>query len=94
MPMQFCFPLSSRHFSISYPKTYKALSDKENLYGYPNGIVLLYSGGQAYDVVVEVWNTKEAYQKEYALRMADLTVKQVSEKYITLLDNTKMPGNE
>src|SRR4030042_2813697 len=41
-------------FSISYPEDYKALSDQNNLYGWPNGLVLFYKGGQSYDIAVEV----------------------------------------
>lgn len=76
-------------FEISYPKSFKAQTSKEDLYGYPKGILLLYSGGQAYDVIVEVWNTKAEYEKEYAGRLSDLTVFESKGKFITVLDNTK-----
>jgi hypothetical protein len=81
-------------FEIAYPKNYKALDDKENLYGYENGIVLIYAGGQAYDVIIEVWNTKAEYETAYVSRMADVTVHEVNGKFITLVDNTNEPENK
>jgi len=81
-------------FTIAYEKPYRAMDDADNLYGYPHGVVLIYAGGQAYDIVVEVWDTKAAYEKEYATRMADVTVHEVKGKFITLLDNTKEAGNK
>ncbi len=81
-------------FEISYPKSYKALDDAENLYGYPHGIVLLYEGGQAYDVVIEVWDTKAAYESNYSSRLSDVTVVESNGKFITLLNNTQSPDNE
>lgn len=80
-------------FEISYPDTYEALDDEENLYGWPNGIVLLYNGGQAYDIAVEVWDTEAEYIEAYSARMDDVTVKEIDEEYITLLDNTQEEEN-
>lgn len=80
-------------FKISYPENYQALDDSENLYGYPNGVVLFYQGGQAYDLVVEVWDNKTDYEAKYGSRMDELTVKQVGVKYITLLNNTQAIDN-
>ena len=80
-------------FEISYPNPYRPLDSKADLSGYPKGIVLIYSGGQAYDVVVEVWNTKEEYESNYATRMADVTVVKSNGKFITLLNNTHAPEN-
>lgn len=79
-------------FQISYPNTYQALDDKNNLYGWPNAVVLLYNGGQAYDIAIEVWNTQAEYQKKYVLEDG-LTVKKVGDKYITLWDATREEGN-
>lgn len=81
-------------FTISYPNSYKALDDANNLYGYPHGIVLLYSGGQAYDVVIESWNTQAEYENAYSSRMPDVTVVKSNGKFITLLDNTKSAENK
>lgn len=81
-------------FEISYPKSYKALDGKSDLSGYPNGIVLIYSGGQAYDVVVEVWNTKSEYESNYASRLSDLTVVKSKDKFITIFNNTSSPENK
>ena len=37
-------------FEISYPASYLALGDAENLYGWANGLLLLYNSGQSYDI--------------------------------------------
>jgi len=81
-------------FSLSYPDKYKALDSQDDLYGYPHGIVLLYTGGQAYDIIVEIWNTKAEYETEYGPRVGELTVLEKDGKFITLLNNTKLPENQ
>jgi len=73
-------------FEISYPKTYKALDDSDNLYGWPDAVVLFYAGGQSYDMAVEVWDTKTEYENKYPTQIDNLTVKRVGDKYITLLN--------
>lgn len=72
-------------FEISYPQSYKALSDKENLYGWPNAVVLIYDGGQSYDLPIEVWNTKAEYEAKYK-NASNLVVKEVNDKFITLMN--------
>jgi cytoskeletal protein RodZ len=72
-------------FQIAYPPKYKALTDKENLYSWPNAVVLIYSGGQSYDLPIEVWNSESEYQAKYK-NEPNLVVKKVSGKVITLLN--------
>lgn len=84
---------STYGFEIMYPKTYKALDDKNNLYGWPNGIVLFYKGGQSYDIAIQAWNTKEDYEKAYPGGSYEVTVKQVNNKYLTIVNLTKDPQN-
>jgi hypothetical protein len=79
-------------FEISYPEKYKVLTDKENLYGWPKAVALIYAGGQAYDIAIEVWKTEAEYQAKYT-SLQDLTVKKVGENIITLLDATKKGDN-
>ncbi len=81
-------------FGISYEKPYRVLEDKDSLSGYPKAIALVYGGGQAYDIVIEVWNSKAEYEKEYKTRLADLTVHEVNGKFITFLDMTKESNNK
>ncbi len=76
------------NFQFSHPPEFEALDDENNLYGWPNGVVLLHQGGQAYDIPVEVWDTQAEYQQKYATRMSEITVKQAGGKYITFLNNT------
>ena len=72
-------------FEISYPVNYKALSDSENLYGWPKGIVLFYGGGQSYDLVIEYWNSVAEYEAKYKTQ-SNVTVKKVGSYYITMLN--------
>ena len=63
-------------FEFSYPETYKVLTDKENLYGWPKAILLLYKGGQSYDLAIEVWDSAKPNY--------DLSVKTKDGQFITL----------
>lgn len=72
-------------FSISFPAQYKALTDAKNLYGWPNAVVLIYGGGQSYDLVIEHWNNQADYQAKYP-NQNNLVVKQMGNVYITLLN--------
>jgi hypothetical protein len=81
-------------FELWYSPEYKVLADSENLYGYPHGVALLYQGGQAYDLVIEAWDSQAEYEAAYGSRMSDLTVIQAKGKFITILDNTLTPENQ
>ena len=72
-------------FQIFHPDSYKVLNDKENLYGWPDAIVLLYNGGQSYDLPIEVWDFKTEYVDKYK-DDPRLTVKEVKGKFITLFN--------
>ncbi len=82
------------HFQISYPPEYKALDDAENLYGWPHAVVLLYNGGQSYDIPIEVWDTADAYKQKYGTGNYKYVVKQIGGKYITILNATDLESNE
>lgn len=77
-------------FEISYPATYEALSDQNNLYGWPNAIVLLYKGGQSYDLPIEHWNSEEEYQTKYS-GQTNYVVQKVNGKFITLFNTNLSP---
>ncbi|MFH1971039.1 MAG: hypothetical protein ABIJ05_01495 [Patescibacteria group bacterium] len=72
-------------FEISYPSSYKALTDEENLYGWPNGIVLIYAGGQSYDLVIEHWSTQSEYENKYR-NQSNITIKKIGDVYISMLN--------
>lgn len=72
-------------FEISFPPKYKALDDTNNLYGYPNGIVLIYGGGQSYDLVIEHWSNQSEYENKYR-NQSNITVKKIGDVYISLLN--------
>lgn len=78
-------------FEFSYPETYKVLTDKENLYGWPKAILLLYKGGQSYDLAVEIWNTEAEYKEKYADASILTVFKTKDGKFITLLNQNKTP---
>lgn len=78
-------------FTISFPANFKALSDKDNLYGWPNGVVLIYGGGQAYDIAVEIWNTEAEYKAKYPGE--NLAVYTINGKFLTIADQTKSAEN-
>lgn len=79
-------------FSIMYPADYQVLTDKDSLSGWENGVALIYNGGQAYDVAIQVWDSAAQYQQAYPNAGDDLTVQLVKGKYITLFNATKEPG--
>ncbi len=80
-------------FQISYPDNYEALDDENNLYGWPNGVMLLHGGGQAYDVVVEAWDSEQEYLEKYPGGDSEVMVEQINDKYITVHDNTNQEKN-
>lgn len=55
------------NFEISYPPAYEALVDEDSLSGWPNALVLIYRGGQVYDIALEKWDSVEAYQEKYSI---------------------------
>lgn len=77
-------------FEISYPFSYQALDDSNNLYGWPNGIVLFYDGGQSYDLAIEHWSSVTDYESKYP-NASNLTVHQVGNYYLTLLNTNFEP---
>ena len=81
-------------FEFTYDAPYKVLVSKDDLYGYPNGVALIYKGGQAYDIVVEAWDSKAAYEAEHAGNLANLVAFESKGKFITFYDNTQELGNK
>lgn len=78
-------------FEISYPNKYKVLTDKENMYGWPKAIALIYGGGQSYDLAIEYWTTEAEYQKKYDSSYKNVVVKKVGNFYITLINTNFEP---
>jgi len=81
-------------FEFTYKAPFKVLVSKDDLYGYPNGVALIYNGGQAYDIVIEAWDSKAVYETEHAGNLANLTAFESKGKFITFYDNTQEPGNK
>lgn len=75
-------------FKFSYPPEFEALDSVDDLYGWPDGVALLYKGGQAYDIPIEIWDNQSDYQTKYQNRLSELEVKQINGKYVTFLNNT------
>lgn len=81
-------------FEISYPSNYEALDDANNLYGWPYAVVLLYNGGQAYDVVVEVWDSMNEYTSKHpATETFDVEIRTINGKFISATDYTMEGSN-
>ncbi len=80
-------------FEISYPSDYQALDDAENLYGWPNGIVLLYNGGQSYDIAIQVWDSQAEPLANYPNAGENLWIFPVGDKFISVFDVTMEPEN-
>jgi hypothetical protein len=78
-------------FEISFPQSYQALDDSQNLYGWPNGVVLIYGGGQSYDVAIEVWDSQSDYQNKYPNQ--NLLVEKIGNQYLTVADITQESQN-
>jgi len=78
-------------FEFLYPQEYKVLTDSENLYGWPKAILLLYKGGQSYDMAVEVWNTEAEYKAKYTDTSTFSVLKTKDGKFITLSNANKDP---
>ena len=72
-------------FSISFPPRYKALTDKENMYGWPKAVVLIYGGGQSYDLVIEHWSSMAEYEKVYK-NETRTSVRKIGVNYISFFN--------
>lgn len=78
-------------FEFEYPKGYEALDDSDNLYGWKNGIVLLYGGGQAYDFAVQVWSSTEDFENNFGPNKEDVEIVEGNGKVFSLYN---VSGNE
>jgi hypothetical protein len=78
-------------FEVSYPPSYESMDDAENLYGWPDALVLFYGGGQAYDIVVEHWDSQADLQASNGY--AEKVVHDVNGEIISVWDITKEPQN-
>ncbi len=78
-------------FEFSHPASYKVLTDSENLYGWPKAILLLYKGGQSYDLAVEIWSSEAEYKAKYPDSSILTVFKTKDGKFITLLNQNNDP---
>ena len=79
-------------FEISYPPEFQVLDDQDSLYGWPNAVVLLYNGGQSYDIAIQVWDSPADLDANYPNEARIQTVN-VNGKIISLFDITQQPEN-
>jgi hypothetical protein len=75
-------------FSIRYPDTQNVVDD---FYGWPNAVFLLYGGGQSHSFAIEVWDTRTEYEEKYTGQIDAITVHEVRDKFVTLLNNNYDP---
>ena len=78
-------------FGFIYPETYKILTDSNSLYGWPKAILLLYKGGQSYDMAVELWDSEAEYKQKYASQIDNITIFKNEDILITALNTNKEP---
>ena len=79
-------------FEIFYPPEFQVLDDQDSLYGWPNAVVLLYNGGQSYDIAIQVWDSPADLDANYPNEARIQTVN-VNGKIISLFDITQQPEN-
>ena len=80
-------------FEISYPPEYTPLDDETNLYGWPHGLVLLYNGGQSYDVAIEIWDSEQEILTRYPVEGDRITTFQSGNKFISVFNITQEAEN-
>lgn len=79
------FSDSSVGYSLVYPKSYRV---EENT-AWKNASLILYAGGQVYDLVVQVWNSEaeyKAYFQENIGLTSKVVVHKVKGRYVTLFN--------
>jgi hypothetical protein len=71
-------------FSVRYPANFKPVTNE----AWENASIILYSGGQSYDLVIQVWDNEEEYKNYYgnSAVLQNMTVHKVGSKYVTLLN--------
>jgi hypothetical protein len=79
-------------FEISYPPEYQVLEDQDSLSGWPNAVVLLYNGGQSYDIAIQVWDNQADLDANFPNEARIKTVS-ANGKIISLFDVTQEPDN-
>ena len=52
-------------FEVFYPPEFQVLDDPDSLSGWPNAVVLLYSGGQSYDIAIQVWDSQAELDAQF-----------------------------
>jgi hypothetical protein len=80
-------------FEISYPAGYSPLDDADSLYGWTNGVLLLYNSGQSYDIAVQVWGSQAEIENEFGGQMDRVTVIQSGSRFFSVMDVTREPDN-
>lgn len=84
-------------FQVSVPSVYKVLTDKTNLYGWPNAVALLIepaNGKQSYDIAIEVWDTEAKYKEKYKTSVSKMAVKKINDKFVTFTDASGGTSND
>ncbi|REG11531.1 hypothetical protein [Pelolinea submarina] len=79
-------------FEISYPPEFQSLDDQDSLSGWPNAVVLLYNGGQSYDIAIQVWDSQADLDANFPNEARMQTVS-ANGKIISLFNVTQEPEN-
>jgi hypothetical protein len=79
-------------FEIFYPPNYQAMDDNNSLYGWTNGVVLLYNGGQSFDIAIQAWDNQAELDANYP-DQSHITTMTNGGKIISIFDVTQDPEN-
>ena len=75
-------------FSFFYPPQFEILSDAESLSGWDNGILLLYNGGQSYDIAVQIWDSLEDAEAFYGGEDERLHIFPIGDQLLSVMNIT------
>lgn len=87
------FHSDANGFEIAYPPSYQALNDADSLSGWPKCVLLLYNGGQSYDIAIQVWDSMAEYKTTLGASLPRVVVYPAGSRFISVFNVTEEPDN-
>ena len=81
-------------FYFHYPPAFEVLTDADSLYGWENGLVLLYNGGQSYDIAIQIWDSSAEMEAVYGRGDARMHVFEQGSQLISVMNITNEADSE
>lgn len=81
-------------FYFHYPPEFEVLTDSDSLYGWENGLALLYNGGQSYDIAIQIWDSAAEMEAVYGRGDARMHVFELGDQLISVMNITNEIDNE